>query len=134
MHFQTWLIDNNEGAIQAENPQICRAPRNIIDSIIDDAEEEESDMNERQGEVKKADEVKKSSLKLRESESEPNDIMGETEPSMKVDKTRESESEPDDVVGEPETESEKKFDNKSETWEDIIVRRVAKQMQMKQTL
>ena len=100
---------NQEEAIQA------KTQRNIIDSIIDDVEE--SDLNT--GEVEKADEVEKSSFekigdsdlddKMGESESEAEDKISKSEPSMKAGLV----------------------DKISETWEDIVVRRVAKQMQMK---
>ena len=78
-------------------------PTNIIDSIIDEGDESE------EGAVEKEDLLPVDNMI--ESESEPGD------------KTRESESEPVmkvDLVGKI-----------SETWEDIVVRRVTKQMQMK---
>ena len=98
------IVSHKEGTIQAQNSQMCKTPpRNIIDSIIDD--DEESEMNEGPGEVSKVEEVKKSSVDKTE-ESEPADKIGESKLGMKVDKI-------------------------SETWEDIIVKRVAKQMQMR---
>ena len=101
-------LEKNEGAIEAKNPQICTS-RNIIDSIIDDGEE--SDTNESLGDFEKVNDEVKMSSNDRMAESEPNVKMleSESDPGMKVDLV----------------------DKISQTWEDIVVRRVAKQMQMK---
>ena len=115
--FPVSIVENKEMSVSEEiaidsivslgnNEKAIEAeeiPRNIIDSIIDEGDESE------EGAVEKEDLLPVDNMI--ESESEPGD------------KTRESESEPVmkvDLVGKI-----------SETWEDIVVRRVTKQMQMK---